>query len=386
LYEDLDGGTRADFELAEQLLNRALELAPLEGEVWAFHSLFCNNYYGVGLDRNPEREAEIKRGADRAIKLAPDSNEARYAWANCYRRYDAAKALSVMREVAAKMPEDRRVLRGLAACLGAMKQIDEALVVLDRAIALPGSDTRAWVNRAAIMRNLGRAAEEEAAIDSSLAVQPKARTLIRKALIQAARRGELDQAQRTLNQVPAEFLLEGKGTYVRAELALWQRQPARCLEILQTYPPDFIDDADSTDTYVGPKGLLAGFARYLDGKPDAARAEWQAALQVLEPRLATRRSSRPLISCQATLLAMTGQRNEAEKAVRIYEQLGGFNRGLLRIQVQVWLGDTDQALGALETADLTRIGLPSLRYDPIWEPLRGNPRFEALLKEPETAR
>src|SRR5204863_379544 len=53
LFEDLDSNTLADYETAEQLFKRALELAPLDAEVWANYSWFCSNCYGIGFDRTP---------------------------------------------------------------------------------------------------------------------------------------------------------------------------------------------------------------------------------------------------------------------------------------------------------------------------------------------
>ncbi len=45
------------------------------------------------------------------------------------------------------------------------------------------------------------------------------------------------------------------------------------------------------------------------------------------------------------------------------------------------LGDVDSALPLLEHSLSARVGIPvlRLRLDPIWDPIRNDPRFEALL-------
>jgi len=50
-------------------------------------------------------------------------------------------------------------------------------------------------------------------------------------------------------------------------------------------------------------------------------------------------------------------------------------------QIYAWTGETDQALQLLDRSLSTPNGVtvPFLRLDPIWDPLRGDPRFQALI-------
>jgi len=48
--------------------------------------------------------------------------------------------------------------------------------------------------------------------------------------------------------------------------------------------------------------------------------------------------------------------------------------------VCVGLGDKDQAFTWLDKAYLERDRLPMLKIDPIWDPLRADPRFKELLR------
>ena len=50
-------------------------------------------------------------------------------------------------------------------------------------------------------------------------------------------------------------------------------------------------------------------------------------------------------------------------------------------QIYAWTGEHDQAFGLLDHLLIVPNGitLPSLKLDPIWDPLRKDPRFQALI-------
>jgi hypothetical protein len=49
--------------------------------------------------------------------------------------------------------------------------------------------------------------------------------------------------------------------------------------------------------------------------------------------------------------------------------------------VYLGLGDKDQAFASLENAYEERSGsLPSLKVNPVWDPVRSDPRFEAFVQ------
>jgi len=50
-------------------------------------------------------------------------------------------------------------------------------------------------------------------------------------------------------------------------------------------------------------------------------------------------------------------------------------------QIYAWTGEHDQAFGLLDHLLVTPSGItvPVLKLDPIWDPLRKDPRFQALI-------
>jgi tetratricopeptide (TPR) repeat protein len=380
LHEDLDSNTRTDYELAEQLFKRALELAPLDAEVWANYSWFCNNYYGVGLDRTPTRLAESQQAADRAMKLDPNLDMVRFAWANFYRREPAKSddALRILRELVHRQPDNGPFGRVLALTLSGQNKAAEALAVIDDIIARGVVDSRLWTARARLLSDLERPASEvEEAIDRSLAIKPAPRVLVRKAMSLMEAHGDLPAAAAIIARVPVDFWQEDRMVAVAATLALAQRQTARCREILARFPRDYLEEGNFQE-FNWPKAMLAGYADWLDGKRDLARIEWAEALQVVEQRLASRRTDPRLHYLKTVLHAMLGQEKEAEAAFRVHAQITPANNVSLRTQLDYWLGAPEKALAALETWQFTPTSIAWLHSNPIWVPFWGNPRFEAL--------
>jgi len=52
-------------------------------------------------------------------------------------------------------------------------------------------------------------------------------------------------------------------------------------------------------------------------------------------------------------------------------------------QIYAWIGDKDQAFQLIEKSLTTPNGLtaPQLKLDPVWDPLRDDPRFQALINQ-----
>jgi tetratricopeptide (TPR) repeat protein len=76
---------------------------------------------------------------------------------------------------------------------------------------------------------------------------------------------------------------------------------------------------------------------------------------------------------------------EGKRAVELLPEsqdaLEGPKTAVALAQIYAWTGENDQALQLLERSLSTPNGVtvPSLRLDPIWDPLRSDPRFQALI-------
>jgi tetratricopeptide (TPR) repeat protein len=207
-------------------------------------------------------------------------------------------------------------------------------------------------------------------------------------------RGELESARKLLETVPPSSLTEQRAAAFAGKLYLWLKEPESCLAILQAAPQDFFDDPWVRGI---PKALFMGWAHHLAGRMEAAQTEWTNALRIVDQRLLGAPSDIGLLFNRAELLALMGQTTEGARAFKLFDQLSvgpvwEVVRSLMLAQLLMDANRPDEALSQLEEMarlhqarrNSPRMGsLAGLRFDPNWEPIRTNPRYQAVLKAME---
>lgn len=388
LYEPWDGATREDFASAEALVKRALDLDQTEGDAWAALAILSCGKMMFGHDRTPARRETARSAAERAIKLAPDSNQARFAQAFYFRFQDstAAEAERLLREVVEREPTNTLMICTLAGALRNRGQGEEALALYDRAIALPGGAPLALYNKYLVYKRIGRQVEAEAAIDQGLAAGVTAYNYRAKINCLVEWHGDLDRAAEMAGKMPPAYLGEDGGAYCAARLWLWRRDTKKCLAVLAAMPRDILEQ-----DFTGPKAYFAGQAHRVAGNLEAAQTEWRTALQVTERQLASQPNATTWVFWKAYLLALTGRLPEAEQALRTFEQLTGrrgWNDSTAIIYLLLGQGRDAIIEGVAKSHERTRqsgnAGIlaqfeNNLRFDPTWDELRTDERFTRLV-------
>jgi len=371
--------TREDFALAEEYLQRALKLDQDDGEIWAAYSQLNSAFVYRGWDFSPGRREQTRLMAERAIRLAPKSVQARIAQAGAWSilnvNRDAREKL--LREIVQEQPNDQGALRFLAVTVLARPDgFAECLELNERSAALPGGDPLALFNNARYLWQRGRRSEAYAMLERSLAQKPFSSALALKAHFDMAWRGDFEAAEKALAQIPQSAMLEERINLVAGLLSYYRRNPERAIEVWRSFPRDYYVDY----AYDGPKGLLIGLADELDHRDAAAKVEWRTALQLVEQRIAsTPNNARPYYY-KAYLLACLGETSAATEALRTHEQLAGIRYSLERPMsaelalVYVRLGRFDEVFAFRASDDLVRF-----RIDPRFDLLHADPRFEKLV-------
>lgn len=397
LFEALET-SRDDYDLAMDLLEQAKSNDTNDAEIWAAVAQLNELYVIRGWDKSDARREASRAAMERALRLNPQSFEARFARALVleYTGREGEEKTRQLRTLRHEQPRNQRVLRVLAEALGFQGRLDEAIAIMDESAALPGGDPLALYGKSLHLCFAGRTAEAEAALQAALAQQPFANGLLLSVWHRVILHGDLDGAQALLERISPAMLQEDRGAYFAYFIAWLKRDAEGALTRLRTIRRDWLID----NFYTGPKGLLVGDALALSGRAEAAAVEWQAALMLVEERLAAKPTDRLLLSNRVVLLASLGERERAMKELVILTQMAGLDSAgeqpaphwLARSLTQTYLrlGRHPEAINQIRAVlkqplhVMMQYTAPTLRLDPLFDSIRDDPEFQSLLKEIES--
>ncbi len=377
-----------DYAAAEGLLKRALELDQNDAEIWIISSLFNTSIRTRGFDNSPHRREAARGHAERALSLAPESNDARYALGRALRDIDSAAAEKVFADLLARAPQHTGAIGNLAWIYDQSGKPDEAEKLYKRERELkPDNIALNGYLQFLLYFHYGRFEKADIAIRESIAAEPSVNSEAGLAMLLLTWKGDAKTAAATLQRSALNSRNEPRTVWVTAFAQLCQRAPDEALKTLNRLAADFIQDS----WFFGPKAYFAARAHALAGRTHAATIASEDALAVIDARLKSggSRDTR-LRNARGQLLAWLGRAEEARREAKIVEEVQAngmspwFDSPVL---IYAALGDVEAALPLLEhllQPDPTRnVGWPLttalLQIDPLWDKLRSDVRFQRLL-------
>ena len=371
-------------EAAEQF-ERAVALDPNFAMAWAYLSLSRSMLYGNTMP-SPELGEGARAAAEKALALSPQLPKASMALGVYHRSVtrDFERAVNVLRRGLETASDDVDLLRNIAFTERERGQPQEAIAALERAAAL---DPRSWQSQnglAALFLDLHRPRDARAAAERGLAIAPANISLLRAKAVSYVQEGNLAGARAAIAAAPKEI----DTAIVVAEFAsygqAWILDASHRDLLLRLTPAPFGDDRATWAHALGREHRARGNLVEADKYAELAREAYVESLEKA-PANGTARL------LYAEVLAMLGRDSEAAEAVLLAIQSAPAQEQdpvqfaqLLRISslVHVQLGERDEAVDVLERViqSATFITPAYLRIDPTYDPLRGHPRFERLVK------
>jgi TolB-like protein/Flp pilus assembly protein TadD len=379
---------RAETEKAEQLFEQATRLDPNFAGAFAGLALVEDWIYH-SFDPTPARKEKARAAANEAIRLQPDLPEAHLAL-GFYQYYCERDYQGALNEFAIA----QKSLPNCADCYMAVGAIErrqgkwaESTANLEKAAALSPKDAFLLVNLADNYMATRNYETADKIFDRAIEAEPLSFSARgSKAKLAIDWKGDLSVAEKMLAQVRPGVDPDGVITSSRINLLLLQRKFTDILTILQQLHGEIFHTEGTAPL---PKSLIEGIT-YLGLKDEKkARLALENARQNTERAVQESPDDASRHAMLGGILAYLGRNEEAikegKRAVELApESKDAFDGPQLTValaQIYAWTGEKDKALQLLEHSLSTPAGISValLKLDPVWDALRNDPRFQALI-------
>jgi TolB-like protein/Tfp pilus assembly protein PilF len=375
---------RSNTEKAEQLFEKATKLDPKFAGAFAGLA-WVQDWIYHDFDPTPARKEKARAAAEEAIRLQPNLPEAHLAlgFYHYYCERDYQTALKEFAIAKLSLPNSAEVYMAIGAIERRQGKWEKSTANLERAASLSPKDTWVLQNLADnyyANRNFEAA---DKVFDRAIEAAPKSfGPRAEKAKLAIDWKGDLSVMEKALTNVPPGVDPDGLVTFARVQLLLLQRKFPDALALLKQSPQD-------GSHYDKPRELFEGAIYTFLNDKEKALSAFERARPIAEKAL---RESPDDASRHATLgliLAGLGEKDaaiaEGKRAVELLPEsqdaLDGPKTTVALAQIYAWTGENEQALQLLDRSLGTPNGvtIPFLKLDPIWDPLRSDPRFQALV-------
>jgi TolB-like protein/Flp pilus assembly protein TadD len=360
--------------------NFALAFAGLSlAESWIYHST------------NPTASWRDKARlhADEALRLQPDLPEGHRAlgYSYYYGDRDYERALAEFEVAKEGLPNDAQAYLAIGAIQRRQGKWTESTANLEKSAALDPKNANILINLASNYMALRNFEAADKTVDRAIAIAPQSSEMAGlKGYLAILWSGDLSKAEKQYSSIPGDSDPTGVMAWLRSGVLMWERKFPEALAVIQKFPGETFA---TVTTAPMPKSFLEGIIYSLQGDKQRAQIEFEHARVVSEQLLRDAPEDPARHAQHGLILAALARKQEAiaegRRAVEMVpESQDAFDGPRCTeslAQIYALTGEYDQAFPLIDhlLAIPNGLTIPVLKLDPVWDPLRKDPRFQALI-------
>ena len=370
------------------LFEQAIKLDPTFALAFAGLSMVQSWIYHSS-DPNPAWREKARLNADEALRLQPDLPEGHLAlgFSYYYGDRDYQRALAEFEIAKRGLPNDAQAYMAIGAIQRRQGKWAESTANLEKAATLDPKGTNILINLASSHIALRNFETAKKILDRVMAIAPRSLEACGlKGFMAVLWKGDLSAAEKAFSSVPPENDVSGVMTWGRAWILTLERKFPDALELLEGFRGDTMF---TTTTAPYPTAFAKGLIHLLQGDKTKARAEFEKAREISEKLLREAPGDAARHAQHGRILAALGQKQEAiaegKRAVELLPEsqdaLDGPQCTSALAEIYACTGEFDEAFRLLDHlfAIPCNLTVPMLKLDPAWDPLRKDPRYQALI-------
>jgi len=344
--------------------------------------------YWFNYDHTESRVAAAKKAIDAAAAIQPDAPEVHVARALL--RYwgfrDYVEAISELEAARHVLPNDVNVLFNLGNVNRRRGRWEEAISYMQAALAVDPRNLAILTVLAETYSSVRRYDDAARVVDAALSWAPnKFDVAWQRAAIDVDSKADLKSMREVLESPAVNGASPLQLTRARLNLALYEHDYVRARDAIVSYQEPTLQSGG----YVTPRGWYEGWVERGLGNPAKAETAFLTARKTAAANADQRPDDPKALIMLARIDAELGRKedaiNEGEHAVALLPvDKDAFDGPLLVSRlagIYAKFGDKNRALDLLEKVTQIPRGpdYGDLKQSPVWDPLRGDPRFEKLV-------
>jgi len=348
-------------------------------ESWIYHS----------FDPVPAWREKARLNADEALRLKPDLPEGHLAlgFSYYYGDRDYERALAEFETARRGLPNESQAYLAIGAIQRRQGKWTESTANLEKAATLDPKNTDILMQLCFSYMALRNFETADKMLDRVIAASPQSfQACALKGFMAVLWKGDLSAAEKVFSSVPHENDESGLTTWGRAWILTLERKFPDALQLLEQFPGETMY---STTTAPCPKAFAKGLIHLLQGDKTKATAEFEKAREISEKLIREAPGDAARHAQHGRILAALGQKQEAiaegKRAVELLPEsqdaLDGPQCTSALAEIYACTGEFDEAFGLLDHlfAIPCNLTVPMFKLDPAWDPLRKDPRYQALI-------